>query len=337
MPNIMLTYRCNLHCPYCFANEFVNKQNTDISVSNFRKAVDFLTRTGTASIGLIGGEPTLHPAFQILMEMLIANRRVSGVTLYTNGILLDQFIPQVVFPKIHLLVNCNCPLTIGENAYNHIQQNLDTLIQNYHMKDRIDLGINLYSDNMDYSYIIELLQRYKLNTLRISVTVPDFSTCGETDSLEYFRKRKQFLLRFLRDLDSIHVMPYYDCNRPPYCIWTEEEKEWLEAYVSRYPDCFTNLTRRDSRCVPVIDILPNLQAVRCFGMSDFIKVPIEDFQNASDLQGFFLNEIDANASRISACRECKECYERKIGHCIAGCMGFKASRIRACNEAIDQM
>ena len=84
MPNIMLTYRCNLHCPYCFANEFVNKQNTDISVSNFRKAVDFLTRTGTASIGLIGGEPTLHPAFQILMEMLIADRRISGVTLYTK-------------------------------------------------------------------------------------------------------------------------------------------------------------------------------------------------------------------------------------------------------------
>ena len=29
MPNIMLTYRCNLNCPYCFANEFVNKKNTD--------------------------------------------------------------------------------------------------------------------------------------------------------------------------------------------------------------------------------------------------------------------------------------------------------------------
>ncbi len=32
MPNIMLTYRCNLKCPYCFANEFVNKKNTDISL-----------------------------------------------------------------------------------------------------------------------------------------------------------------------------------------------------------------------------------------------------------------------------------------------------------------
>ena len=44
MPNIMLTYRCNLKCPYCFANEFVNKKNTDISLENFEKALDFIDR-----------------------------------------------------------------------------------------------------------------------------------------------------------------------------------------------------------------------------------------------------------------------------------------------------
>ena len=73
MANIMLTYRCNLNCSYCFANEFVNKKNTDINVTNFRKAVEFFTRAGDVSIGLIGGEPTLHPAFDLFMEMLIAN------------------------------------------------------------------------------------------------------------------------------------------------------------------------------------------------------------------------------------------------------------------------
>lgn len=337
MANIMLTYRCNLHCSYCFANEFVNKQNTDISVKNFRRAVAFVTRSGKTPVGLIGGEPTLHPAFQVFMEMLIANKQISGVMLYTNGILLNQYIPQLVFPKIQALVNCNSPLVIGERAYTSIRQNLDKLILTYHMKDRIHLGINLYSDDMDYSYIIELLQRYKKNRIRISLTVPDFSTCGEIDTLEYFRKRKQFLLRFFQDMDSIHVMPYYDCNFPPLCIWTNEEKKWLKDFVSRYPDISTNLTRHDSRCEPVVDILPNLQAVRCFGMSDFVKVWVEDFKTVDDLKGFFLNEIDANACKLPACEVCKECYDRKVGQCITGCMGFKASRIRACNEAIERL
>lgn len=337
MPNIMLTYRCNLHCSYCFANEFVNKENTDITVRNFRKAVEFITRTGETRVGLIGGEPTLHPVFRILMEMLIANPKITGITVYTNGLLMDNFVPQLVHPKVKILVNCNSPQVIGEKAFYSMQQNLDLLLLRYYMKDRIDLGINLYSDDMSYSYMLDLLQRYKKHRVRISLTVPDFSKSEETDVLEHFRKRKQFLLKFFRDMDSIRVLPYYDCNYPPDCIWTEEEKKWLHTYVDRYPENRSNLIGTQSRCTPVIDILPNLQAVRCFGMSDFMKVQIEDFNNIQDLSAYFKNEIDLHAGKLAACRECKDCYSRKISTCYAGCIGFKASRIRACNEAVEQL
>ena len=337
MPNIMLTYRCNLRCSYCFANEFVNKENADITVRNFRKAVEFLTRTGKTHIGLIGGEPTLHPVFQLLMEMLIADKNVSGITVYTNGLLMDRFIPQLVHPKVGILVNCNSPLIIGERVFASMQQNLDTLFFQYYMKDRVDLGINLFSDEMDYSYIMDLLQRYKKHSVRISLTVPVFSECGDVHALDSFRKRKSFLLKFFRDMDSIKVLPYYDCNYPPDCIWTKEEKEWLEAYAARYPEDKTKLIGNVSPCAPVVDILPNLQAVRCFGMSDFMKVAIEEFRNVRDLTGFFMREIDSCASKLSACEECKNCYEQKINACYAGCIGFKSSRIRSCNEAIERL
>lgn len=337
MSNIMLTYRCNLHCSYCFANEFVNKENTDITVRNFRKAVEFLTGSGETRIGLIGGEPTLHPVFQLLMEMLIANKKVTGITVYTNGLLMDRYIPQLVNPKVGALVNCNSPQIIGEKAFGTMQENLDTLILRYYMKDRINLGINLYSNEMDYSYIMDLLQRYKMHRVRISLTVPDFSACGNVDVLDYFRKRKQFMMKFFRDMDSIKVMPYFDCNYPPQCIWTEEEKAWLEAYTARYPEGESNLIGGYSRCNPVVDILPNLQAVRCFGMSDFMKVPISDFKNIRDLRRYFFGAIDSEAGRLAACEECRECYERKINTCYAGCIGFKASRIHACNEAVERL
>ena len=189
MPNIMLTYRCNLHCSYCFANEFVNKENTDITVRNFIKAVDFLTAAGKTSIGLIGGEPTLHPVFQLLMEMLINNPKVSKIVLYTNGLLMNQYIPQITHPKVAVLVNCNSPAVIGERAFSAMRDNLDTLIWKYYKRDSIHLGINLFSDDLDYSYVLDMLQHYKLNSLRISVTVPDFSSGSKTEPLEYFAKR----------------------------------------------------------------------------------------------------------------------------------------------------
>lgn len=337
MPNIMLTYRCNLHCSYCFANEFVNKKNTDISIKNFLKAVSFATRTGPSRIGLIGGEPTIHPGFQVIMELLNNNPKVKGITLYTNGLLLDKYIQQLNNQKIHILINCNAPLIIGEKAFNSMQQNLDKLMREEGMKERVHLGINLYSDDMDYRYIINLLQRYKMHSLRISLTVPDFSTCEYINALESFKKRKRFLLDFFREMDSIQVLPYYDCNCPPYCIWTEEEKEWLEKYAAKYPNEQGNLTGYHSSCFPVIDILPNLQAVRCFGMSDYMKASIEDFRNVSDLTNYFINEIDSVAYKMPACKECANCYEQKVRHCVTGCMGFKANEIRASNDVIKQM
>ena len=337
MTNILLTYRCNLHCSYCFANEFVNKENKDITISNFLKAVSFITKNETADIGLIGGEPTLHPGFREIMELLIANQRVSQISLFTNGLLLDRFILQITHPKVRILVNCNSPEVIGEKAFSGIKQNLDTLIMQYGMKDRVRLSINLYSDDMDYAYIMELLQRYQLHRLRFSLTVPDFSSRIEDDQLEYFQKRKPFLLEFYRKMDSIKVLPYSDCNHTPYCIWTDKEKEWLEDYVSRYPEINSNLISHCSRCFPAVDILPSLHAIRCFGMSDYLKVPITDFRDIPDLTAFFQNEIDSNAYKLSANEKCKNCYERKVRNCVPGCMGYKAARIRACNEAIKKL
>lgn len=38
MANIMMTDACNLNCPYCFANEFVNKNKNEITEEAFDKA-----------------------------------------------------------------------------------------------------------------------------------------------------------------------------------------------------------------------------------------------------------------------------------------------------------
>ena len=32
MANIFLTRKCNLKCPYCFADEFVNKKNEEVTL-----------------------------------------------------------------------------------------------------------------------------------------------------------------------------------------------------------------------------------------------------------------------------------------------------------------
>jgi len=334
MPNIMLTYKCNLKCPYCFANEFVNQDTHDITEEKFDMAVTFLTKDGAAHFGLIGGEPTLHPQFSGFLEKIIKNPLIKEVTIYTNGILLDKYIKLIVNPKFRLLVNCNAPSLIGESKYKKLCNNLDILIKEYYMKERINLGYNFYSDDAEYEYIIELLKRYDLHRVRLTWTVPNFLKEETINAINFFKERKNALLNLLQRFDENTILPYYDCNLPPWCVWTEDEKKWLQEYVEKYKVKESNLIDNRSVCYPVIDILPDLTAVRCFGMSCFEKIYINDFKTITDIASYFINHIDAEAYRISACDDCLDCYERKIRHCTCGCIGFKQGEIFKLNKQL---
>ena len=63
-----------------------------------------------------------------------------------------------------------------------------------------------------------------------------------------------------------------------------EERNWVTAYVKKYKVSESNLVGNQSICYPVIDILPTLEAVRCFGMSSFEKVRLQDFASVTDLR-----------------------------------------------------
>ena len=171
----------------------------------------------------------------------------------------------------------------------------------------------------------------------MSLTVPDFDRCGRISSLEYFRQRKDGLLRLLNVFDENAILPYYDCNKPPFCLWNEEERNWVTAYVKKYKVSESNLVGNQSICYPVIDILPTLEAVRCFGMSSFEKVRLQDFASVTDLAADVLNRIDSEAYRIADSDECCDCYHRKTRHCTAGCIGFKTDAIKYANAYTDQM
>ena len=322
MANIMLTYRCNLKCPYCFANEFVNHSSYDISIENFMTALDFLKTSGNAHIGLIGGEPTLHAQFREILQILSGDEAVDSVTIYTNGICMDTCLDFLDNEKFSLLVNCNSPRDIGEQQFLKVEDNLDRVFQMKEIWKRVNLGVNLYQDDLDYSYIIELLKRYNLHRVRMSVTVPNLDEGKKENSLEYLKRRKEYVLKFILSCATEDIAPYYDCNVIPKCVWTSEEMQNVEEVINRFKLKNTNLRGDSSFCRPVIDVLPDLTAVRCFGTSDFTKVSIKDFRCLSDLQNYYVNLIDCRMTSCMKNEECKDCYERKVLRCTAGCMAF---------------
>lgn len=335
MANIMITEACNLKCPYCFADEFTNKKGQPVrkmTVEDFKTAVDFVLTAEGERIGVIGGEPTLHPDFKEMVEYLINNDKVATFTVFTNGIHLDRYYNLFASSKAGMLVNCNSPLDIGEERFNRLRQNLDVLIKDMYMKNRISLGINMYKPDFDYDYMVELLTRYDMPHVRTSIVVPKKENTG--DFLEYFLRMKPRVFEFFKVLEQKGIMPTYDCNLMPACVTTKEEKEWLK-------DTFWNMEKKsqkycnlidDSKCNPVIDILPDLNAVRCFGMSQEWKVPIKDFKALSELRDYFFNKFDVFSYSVSGSERCRTCKERERMKCIGGCLLFKIERIKKARE-----
>ena len=342
MANVMMTDVCNLRCPYCFANEFVNKNKNEISEDAFDKAVEFIIGDGTHNtVGLIGGEPTVHSQFEYLMRKLIKDERIEGIMLYTNGILIDRFWDVICHPKIHLLINCNSPKDIGEKQYASLLKNLDTLFNQKMCGDRVTLGINMYSSNFDYDYMLDLLKRFEQRHVRFSITVPNMDENRNVDAHSYFKMMKPRMLDFLHDLLSAGIIPNFDCNKIPSCLMEENELREFDKYLNnefiKNNVGKSNIVNSEVRCRPVIDIRQDLTAVRCFGLSETTKQKISDYAGIKELENYYIRTVDAYAYNTSYCKKCNECHLRSVMKCTGGCLAYKIKQINHVKEYADQM
>ena len=319
----MVTEICNLSCPYCFANEFVNKRVNEISIGNFQKALNFVTSSKSFNglLGIIGGEPTLHSKFSELLTIVDRTNQIKEVVIFTNGIKIDETINQTSGQKFSFLINLNSPEIIGNKVYSWITKNIDDLVTKYDKKNSITLGLNLYNVNSDYSFFIDLLQKYKIRHARLSITAPNSN--GGKDSFERLTVFKNQLYQLYVDLRYRGVNVIFDCNKVPACLWTEEEIMKISLIQANNENQRLGFNLNSNKCNPVIDILPDLTAVRCFGLSQYTKVKIEDFASLDHLYGYYQTYFDERLVKVPTIDECANCEMFNDSSCYGGCLANK--------------
>ena len=317
MANIVLSGKCNLRCPYCFAEDFTSEQSDDITLDSFLRALDFASEEG--SIGLIGGEPLIYKEFDTVMGILNNDPRIYNITVFTNGINIDKHLDALLSRKTHLLINLNSPSDIGETRFAHILDNISALCERGKKKD-ITLGINIYKEHQDISAFIDTLSAFSFDRARLSVTIPQDKSEG---AIAYFERMKATLLDIYIQLRDIGVAPCYDCNVIPHCVFTEEELELIKTVPYTSSRERELLLGRCAVCSPIIDIYPDLTATRCFGCYDDVKVPIGEFKSIGDLKNHFFMEIDSRRVHIKSRPQCADCYDYKTFGCYGGCLCYK--------------
>ena len=313
MPNIALLNYCNLQCPYCFANEFIEEKKQQITLEQLDKILDFISKSNHFTrIGLIGGEPTLHPHFTKIIEKINNFCKINNIkqhpVLFTNGIELEQYIG--LLGNINMLINLNEPEIVGEKKWQKIQNTLSLLDALSLLQNNTTLGINLYPNMKNYSYIFDIAKQYKINEIRCSVVAPTCHFSYYNNKDEYYSFMKNLFLQVIDKAIESNIKIHLDCNKIPLCYFTEKEKEKITKA------CHTFVTF----CNPAIDITPDFKATCCFGTYDLID--LNQFKNLQEVERYFLFHDIYQKTINNNSNKCITCKQFENFTCQGGCLAF---------------
>lgn len=318
--NIMFNNYCNLHCKYCFAS-LEPKKRIDISDENLKYYIEFCKTSNFRHLRILGGEPTLHPKFTEHLYNAVNDSFFQGVRLFSNAINLNKEMAQILaHPKGSVLVNLNHPDDIGEKLYEKTLENLAWLIRFYmdkHIRPAITLGINIYSPDFDYDYILEATKLFHLERIRYSITVPNDHE--KKIDRAYYQSFVPRLVEFLTECSKNNIMTTSDCNTAPKCVYSHDQI--IELLYGRH-----NILHKEI-CSPVMDVRPDLQVSRCFAFEDKIMVNLKDFKNYREINDFFRSKVDVHRFELPTYSDCPECQWFQKKRCQGGCLAYKGIQI----------
>ena len=314
MPNIAITTYCNLKCPYCFADDMICEQHENISIDQFKHILQWISRSPENHIGIIGGEPTIHPHFDEIMTEVNRYCRELGTecTLFTNGIYLDKWL-HCIGNSTFILINCNAPENMSPEQYTKFWDTITHLrdLDWFHRgSDRATLGCNIYYGRNNYDYIWDLVDYCNVDKLRISVTAPIVDEYKKKKEW-YYTELKPVFLDFLHKAKEHQIMLNPDCNQIPLCYFSSDELKLMEEVM---PD------RMPGICEPVIDITPQFTATSCFGCYD--PVDCSQFETVIDLRRYLLHRKNFKRVEANCTGKCIGCKMHELMLCQGGCLAF---------------
>lgn len=315
MAGILLTNTCNLHCPYCFAQDRMKDANW-ITIPQLNEVLDYHNRSNEHLAKLIGGEPTLHPQFGEIIKTMNhwAKETYSTYSLFTNGIKLQKYLNVIDFDYSIVIINYNSPRYIGEIKTRKIYEMLDEAARK-ELFDRngagIRIGFNIFKGQKqeDLDSLYYLIKKYGLKSLRVSTATPPYKINRD----DFFNEIKDTFVTFIKTCQELGITHFdFDCNEIPYCYFTDEELEYMNSVHYSYSNCCNT---------PVLDISGNMTATCCLGCGCQDRVDLHDFSNLDAVRRYFQGTyIYPQLNKMP--QKCKDCQLGKTYQCFGGCLSF---------------
>lgn len=276
-----------------------------MSLEDFDKVLQFHKRSALPAISLLGGEPTLHPQFdQILDRCLASNMQIR---LFTGGLIppkAKEKIRSVDPAKIGLIVNISVPEHCrSQKEYEQTIQSVRDLAQ------FSTVGYTMFSDKVDPSWLVEVILETKCRPhIRLGLAMPSLTDQNPLLPPHDYKAIASWVLKLASLCDARDITLGFDCGFT-FCMFNAEQLGKLMEW-----GCELRFV-----CCPIIDIGADLSVWSCFATSSVNQTRLEDFPNRNDAVAHYTDVQRAYRS-FGIYDECRTCKHKRRNACAGGCL-----------------
>lgn len=321
MSNIILNTDCNRQCVYCFSNGG-GKEKKQMSLDTLTTICDFFERSRKRKINVLGGEPTLHPQFDLFLEYLLSRDFV--VHVFTNGMLSPTSLEavnvsiahrKITHRRLKFIVNVNEEKYRDRQEMERQEQTFDAL------HSLCSLSFNIFEPSCSLDFLVPLIVEKKLiREIRLGLASPIRGKHNRFLPLKAFRPIARKIDAFSSLCKDNDIDLVFDCGFP-LCIFTDKELGKL----------YRNKTQLKFVCHPIPDIDPDLNVTHCYPLADYFPRKLDRFRDLEDIRSYFRSRLaggDSGGEKMEKAdgkngifKTCRECDYRRRGMCSAGCKG----------------
>ena len=311
--NLVLARACSNSCPYCFeTTEREEEKQNFISMENVNKFAIWARDSGLPYLSLLGGEPFLHPK---LGDIITTFRQVCPgmeLQIFTGGVFKRSLLDSISPENAGLIFNINEPRDYkNPKHFTKVINNVETAIRKGFL---VILGFNVWREDFDVSFMPALAHHYGRTNFRWTVANPQWDCPSNVVKPIKYNILAERCFTMLQEAARLNITADLDCPLP-LCFFNESQLAWVRQYHA-------GTASRMGCCEPVLDVTPELEAIRCFALSKLARVKVTDFPNENAIWHWFLQHVDFQLLPQGCFSHCSECLHFKSGRCSGGCLAW---------------
>ena len=254
MPNLMLTNFCNYHCPYCFGVDMMapKKQRATMSRETFKGIMDWLERVPfDRVIHLMGGEPTLHPDIEWMVDYLLEHEM--HITIFSNMATKQSvsLAEKLAILPVSWVANVNNPAKWNAAQRENITRGLQAVGR------KVSLTFNIIPEEPNELWALELIEKYNLGrNIKVGFVLPTLTSSNMALKDSEYGVVAQRVVDLVKAGEQLGVSIDYECG-VPYCTFTDEQLGYLWRHNSIV----------SSGCSSRLDITPDGEVMYCLPLA----------------------------------------------------------------------